>query len=1101
MALPWKLFFFLSVMAGCLSDLVQAVPGQQTSYAAILRRKSASSSSSPFNSKSRPRYSSSALESIDHPLQPGRERPKQYSSPTNLYQMSDGFRQDDESVDYGPVFAQEPENVIFPMDAGEKKVALNCEARGFPGPSYRWLRNGTEIDLENDYRYTLIDGNLIISSPNEVKDSGQYQCIAANTLGRVLSREASLQFAYLGNFSGRVRSAVSVREGQGVVLMCSPPHHSPEITYSWVLNEYPSFVAEDSRRFISQETGNLYISKAQASDVGSYICHVKNILTNTRVMSPPTPLTLRNDGVMGEYEPKIEVHFPFIFTAAKGTTVRMECFALGNPVPTISWRKSNGFIPSKARLRKSQAVLEIPNVQLEDAGTYECKAENSRGKNAFRGQLQVYTQPQWIEKINDTQLDSGDQLRWECKASGKPRPIYRWLKNGLPLLPQNRLEMVNGMLTIHNVSQSDAGMYQCLAENIYGIVYGSAELKVLASAPSFELNQRQKTIIITKGKEVIMECKPQASPKPAISWMKGDRAVRQNKRVAVLPDGSLRILNTSKSDEGKYTCRGENVFGSAEITTVVSVTEPTKIELTPKRTELTVGESVVLSCKAIHDPLLDVSFFWTLNEQPVDFDKDDGHFESIRAQASSADLMIRNILLVHAGRYGCRVQTTADSVSDEAELLVRGPPGPPGVVIVEEITETTATLSWSPGADNHSPILYYNLQARSPFSLGWQTVKTVPDIISGDMESAMAVDLNPWVEYEFRVVATNSIGTGDPSIPSRVIRTNEAVPKTPPANVSGGSGRRHELVITWEPVSEEFQNGEGFGYIVAFRPNDTRGWKEKMVTSSDASKFIYRDESTPPLTPFEVKVGVYNNKGDGPFSDIVFICSAEGEPSTAPIDIKASGLSSSEILVSWKTSKENVGRPVGFEVSYWNDMEQEEAAEKVKTAGNESSIILTELEGNTLYHITVRAFNKAGYGPPSTAGRGSTKKSPPSQAPSIVKWIRNGSHVSLGWEAVRSLANESDVMGYKVMLRQEGHSNSQVIQTQTTSAVVLLPDSGFYIIEVRAVSEGGDGTASSQIRVPSYSGITNAQATLHNISASPSSLTLLLVLVVPTTSW
>lgn len=53
-------------------------------------------------------------------------------------------------------------------------------------------------------------------------------------------------------------------------------------------------------------------------------------------------------------------------------------------------------------------------------------------------------------------------------------------------------------------------------------------------------------------------------------------------------------------------------------------------------------------------------------------------------------------------------------------------------------------------------------------------LSAVPDVISGDMESAMAVELNPWVEYEFRVVATNKIGTGDPSTPSRVIRTNEA---------------------------------------------------------------------------------------------------------------------------------------------------------------------------------------------------------------------------------------------------------------------------------------------------------------------------------------
>lgn len=69
-----------------------------------------------------------------------------------------------------------------------------------------------------------------------------------------------------------------------------------------------------------------------------------------------------------------------------------------SPVPTITWRKINGNIPKKARLRKSQAVLEIPNIQLEDSGTYECKAENPRGGTAFKGHLQVYSESERRKK-------------------------------------------------------------------------------------------------------------------------------------------------------------------------------------------------------------------------------------------------------------------------------------------------------------------------------------------------------------------------------------------------------------------------------------------------------------------------------------------------------------------------------------------------------------------------------------------------------------------------------------------------------------------------------------------------------------------------------
>uniref|UniRef100_A0A7N5ZTM8 Contactin-5 n=1 Tax=Anabas testudineus TaxID=64144 RepID=A0A7N5ZTM8_ANATE len=948
--------------------------------------------------------------------------------------------------EFGPVFIQEPDDVIFPLDSDEKKVVMHCEARGNPPPTYSWYINGTEVDAEADYRYSFIDGNLIITNASEVTDYGKYQCKAENSFGTVLSRDGTLQFAYLGAFSGKARGGVSVREGQGVVLMCTPPPHSPEIIYSWVFNEFPSFVAEDSRRFISQDTGNLYISKVQPSDVGSYICLVKNTVTNARVLSPPTPLTLKTDGVMGEYEPKIEVHFPTSVLAAKGVTVRLECFALGNPVPTITWRKINGNIPKKARLRKSQAVLEIPNIQLEDSGTYECKAENPRGGTAFKGHLQVYTLPQWVRMINDTQMDSGEKLQWECKATGRPRPTYRWLRNGLPL-----------------TSQADSGMYQCVAENKYGAVYSNAELKILASAPVFIPNPIR--VIATLGKDVSLECKPRASPKPRIAWKRGDRRIQPNKRYSSALETFIFI--SPSTDEGNYVCRAENQLGSAELTAILSfvLPEAMRVELTPARVEVTVGESVVLSCKATHDTSLDVAFQWFFNQKPINFQQDGGHFEYIqtvrvRVRSSTVDLMIRSILLKHAGKYGCRAQTSADTVFTEAELLVRGPPGPPGVVIVEEITDTTATLSWTRGLDNHSPISTYNVQARSPFSLGWQTVKTDP--VTGDMESAIAVELNPWVEYEFRVVATNAIGTGDPSAPSRAVRTKEAVPSVAPANVSGGNGRRHELVISWEPVSEEFQNGEGFGYIVAFRANGTRGWKEKMVTSADSTTYKYRDETFPPLTPFEVKVGVYNNKGDGPFSSVVVIHSAEGEPREAPSDVRAYSISSSEIRVTWKPPNPEPGRPRGYEVLQILCL--------CVTVKNETSMVLTGLEGNSLYRITVKAFNSIGHGPATAAVTAKTRKTPPAQPPANLIWIQEGNNVSLSWDPVKAKDNESDVIGYMVLLKQEGRGHNQVTRTINPSTVLSLPEGGTYIIEVRALSEGGDGAVSSQIRLVTSSG-------------------------------
>lgn len=41
--------------------------------------------------------------------------------------------------------------------------------------------------------------------------------------------------------------------------------------------------------------------------------------------------------------------------------------------------------------------------------------------------------PQLTDKPQDVQKTIDDTLVWECKANAKPKPSYRWLKNGEPL--------------------------------------------------------------------------------------------------------------------------------------------------------------------------------------------------------------------------------------------------------------------------------------------------------------------------------------------------------------------------------------------------------------------------------------------------------------------------------------------------------------------------------------------------------------------------------------------------------------------------------------------------------------------------------------------
>uniref|UniRef100_A0A8C6SD16 Contactin 3a, tandem duplicate 2 n=1 Tax=Neogobius melanostomus TaxID=47308 RepID=A0A8C6SD16_9GOBI len=922
----------------------------------------------------------------------------------------------------------EPGDLFIPVDSIEEEATLTCDAKGNPPPQYRWSLNGTLINLGLDRR----------SSLDRAQDVGLYQCMAFNTVGAILSRRASLQFAY--NFQINILTNISI---------------FPDLTYAWVFNEYPYFVQQDNRRFVSQQTGNLYISKVESSDVGNYTCVVMNSVTKGKVQSSPTSLILRTDGVMGEYEPKIEVNFPDNVSAAKGSTVTLECFALGNPVPEITWKRANGVpFPSKVKMKYSNAVLEIPSFQQDDTGGYECVAENKMGKNVATGKLAFYAKPQWIQTMKDTVLAIEERLYWECRANGKPKPSYSWLKNGQPLVSEDKIHVEEGVLSVSVLTLADAGMYQCVAENRHGVIYFAAELMVLASPPDFTGNVLRALLKAKAGTTVTLECKPQAYPMASILWKKGNLPIHTSDRLA----------NVSKSDAGSYTCFARNRFGMSSTTGRLLVTDPTRITQGPSDMEIIVGESIVLPCQVSSDPVLDISFSWAFNGQLIA--KDDGHFELVGGR-TAGDLMIRNIQLYHAGKYICVVDTDVESLSAVAVLIVKArPPSPPAVVTVEEVTDSTAQLAWSPGRDNGSPISHYLIQTRTPFTVGWQRVNTVPEVIDGNTLTATVVDLNAWVEYEFRVLARNGVGVGEPSPVSVKTRTEDSVPDAAPGNVGGGGGSRSELVITWEPVPEELQNGESFGYIIAFRAFGDASWTHVATSAPGAARYVYKNDSISPFSPFHVKVGTYNSKGQGPFSPVVTIYSAEIEPSGMPAGVWARSVSASEIEVNWQALSFTPERVLGYEVVYWEDDTKPETMGKMRVPWNQTSATVSGLAGHTQYFLTVSAFNTAGTGPFLPAINVTTKKPPPAQPPLNVEWTLIGSHLSLYWEPVVAMESESEVMGYQLSYRRQRHKEVNTLTTSNSSAELSLPeDDEDYIIHIRTMSEGGLGPASDPIRV------------------------------------
>ncbi|MGH0169589.1 UNVERIFIED_CONTAM: hypothetical protein FKN15_057152 [Acipenser sinensis] len=213
---------------------------------------------------------------------------------------------------------------------------LHCQVDGIQPITTSWRRNGVLL-LDGENNAMFVNGSLVITRFQKTKaegssDEGDYDCVAQNHFGLVVSRKAKVQAATMADFHVHPQS-VQVEEG-GVSRFQCHIHGLPEPLVSWEKNGVP--VDTDNERYTLLPTGVLQITGVRAEDSGIFRCVATNIASVKRSLE--ARLTVSGFQSAVYKEPMILVG-PENLTLTVHQTAILECVATGYPRPIVSWSR------------------------------------------------------------------------------------------------------------------------------------------------------------------------------------------------------------------------------------------------------------------------------------------------------------------------------------------------------------------------------------------------------------------------------------------------------------------------------------------------------------------------------------------------------------------------------------------------------------------------------------------------------------------------------------------------------------------------------------------------------------------------------------------
>ncbi|XP_032736129.1 matrix-remodeling-associated protein 5 isoform X1 [Lontra canadensis] len=576
-----------------------------------------------------------------------------------------------------PVIHQEKlENISLPPGLN---IHIHCTAKAAPLPSVRWvLWDGTQIRPSQ-----FINGNLFVF-PNGTlyirnlapKDSGRYECVAANLVG---SARRTVQLtvqraAANARITGTSPQRTDVRYGGTLRLDCSASGDPwPRILWRLPSKRMMDSLFSFDTRIKVFANGTLVVKSVTDKDAGDYLCVARNKVGDDFVV-------LKVNVVMkpAKIEHKEENDHKVFY----GGDLKVDCVATGLPNPEISWSLPDGSLVNSfmqsddggGRTKRyvvfNNGTLYFNEVGMREEGDYTCFAENQVGKDEMRVRVKVVTEPAAIQNktYSVVQVPYGDVVTVACEAKGEPTPRVTWLSPTNRLIPasSDKYQIYqDGTLLIQKAQRSDSGNYTCVVRNSAGEDRKTVWIHVNVQSPTINGHPNAITTvreIAAGGSRKLIDCQAEGVPTPRVLWAFPEGVVLPapyyGNRITIHRNGTLDIRSLRKSDSVQLACIGRNEGGEARLIVQLTVLEPVEKPIfhDPISEKITAmaGHTISLNCSAAGNPT--PTLLWVL---PNGTELQSGQQLQRFYHKGDGMLHISGLSSMDAGAYRCVARNSA----------------------------------------------------------------------------------------------------------------------------------------------------------------------------------------------------------------------------------------------------------------------------------------------------------------------------------------------------------------------------------------------------------------------------------------------------------